>query len=733
MPKASPNLEDRLAKIELGIGAKKPPQKSIPSVYVSGRRSPKKKLPPQLQPQSTPGRQLTPSKQPYLSTARRAEARSARNVPVTPSKIVNVTTPSRTKTIEHGRDSSPGEKSRSGDDAHSFSFMKETSSSAMKKCILSTPNAYKTTTFKTSPTPTDQPVLKPTPEFQHKKRNQSSARRSLDLRPRKRVVSTNKPLPPVDITNYHFSVPTSAFKMDLPMDTVKPLVKRSDSNQSLTSFRTSIPRSSSHSSQLKLQIPRSTSKKSVLLAPETLRITPISHRIDTIPQLYGHLYGKNSQVFDTVENTTYDEQKSLNVQTLTLELGVYEKGEILRQNSVYYVAPTPKEKQFNIRNGKENFGFDDKQGNLILRKNDHINYRYQIDRVLGTGSFGNVVLCHDHKYVGKSPKPVAIKIIKNNLEWTLQAVSEIKILKNLSKSGGSDTALHYLDHFHFRGHMCIVSEVLSLNLFSVIEMTDFSGFSLDLVSLISSQIAQGLAFIHLQNIVHCDIKPENIMLKLPHDFDPDSQAPQTLSVKIIDFGSSCYNDQAAHTYIQSRFYRAPEVIIGATYSSAIDIWSLGCVSVELFTGSPLFLGKNDLEQFALIVESFGIPSRRYIQQMQQKMRRKNQNRRPTSSLSTELSIPKSLLFTLFDTDGKLNLQLLNMRLQVANTYGVKRSVRPNSKSLDVQLKLNSLPDRRQVGNFLRYLKGVFRWNSDERVDATQLVNDVFLQQPAQND
>ena len=68
--------------------------------------------------------------------------------------------------------------------------------------------------------------------------------------------------------------------------------------------------------------------------------------------------------------------------------------------------------------------------------------------------------------------------------------------------------------------------------------------------------------------------------------------PHKTGVRLIDLGSSCYEDQQYYTYIQSRFYRAPEIILGMKYSTAIDMWSFGCVLAELHTGYPLFPGDN---------------------------------------------------------------------------------------------------------------------------------------------
>jgi serine/threonine protein kinase len=77
------------------------------------------------------------------------------------------------------------------------------------------------------------------------------------------------------------------------------------------------------------------------------------------------------------------------------------------------------------------------------------------------------------------------------------------------------------------------------------------------------------------------------------------------AIKIIDFGSACHETQTVYTYIQSRFYRSPEVLVGLPYSSAIDMWSLGCIAAELFLGLPLFPGSSEYNQLSRIVEMLG--------------------------------------------------------------------------------------------------------------------------------
>lgn len=161
---------------------------------------------------------------------------------------------------------------------------------------------------------------------------------------------------------------------------------------------------------------------------------------------------------------------------------------------------------------------------------------------------------------------------------------EIKILEHvLIKDPKMKSNIIEMKHaFFFRGHPCLVFELLHSNLYEFLREFKFSGVSLDLILRFTIQILQGLLFLKKYNIIHCDLKPENILLK---------QKNKT-GIKIIDIGSGCYENEQIYTYIQSRFYRAPEIIFGIPYTCAIDIWSLGCILVELHNGFPLFPGED---------------------------------------------------------------------------------------------------------------------------------------------
>ena len=138
------------------------------------------------------------------------------------------------------------------------------------------------------------------------------------------------------------------------------------------------------------------------------------------------------------------------------------------------------------------------------------------------------------------------------------------------------------DYFVFKGHLCIVFEMLFCSLYETLYRNEFKGLSLNLSRLLITQIVTSLAHCDNLGIIHCDLKPENILLV----------SEQSTNLKVIDFGSACFEGGTVHSYVQSRYYRSPEVLMELPYTSRIDMWSLGCLAVELVIGTALFPGKN---------------------------------------------------------------------------------------------------------------------------------------------
>ncbi|KFO20233.1 Dual specificity tyrosine-phosphorylation-regulated kinase 4 [Fukomys damarensis] len=270
-------------------------------------------------------------------------------------------------------------------------------------------------------------------------------------------------------------------------------------------------------------------------------------------------------------------------------LSLYEQSEILGYAELWFLG-LEAEKVHVDPDKFSKTSFDDEQGSYIEVLHDHIAYRYEVLEMIGKGSFGQVAKCLDHK----NNELVALKIIRNKKRFHHQALVELKILEALRRKDkdNSYNVVHMKDFFHFRNHLCITFELLGINLYQLMKNNSFQGFSLSLVRRFTLCVLKCLQMLYVEKIIHCDLKPENIVLY--------QKGP--VSVKVIDFGSSCYEHQKAYTYIQSRFYRSPEVILGHPYNMAIDMWSLGCIMAELYTGCPLFAGENEVEQLACIME-----------------------------------------------------------------------------------------------------------------------------------
>ncbi|KAG5441511.1 Dual specificity tyrosine-phosphorylation-regulated kinase 1B, variant 2 [Clonorchis sinensis] len=230
--------------------------------------------------------------------------------------------------------------------------------------------------------------------------------------------------------------------------------------------------------------------------------------------------------------------------------------------------------------------------------------RYKILALIGKGTFGQVVRALDQE----SGEEVAIKVIKNKRSFLQQAGVEIKLLcemaafqsnEQLATEVGANYIVNLKAHFTYHGHLCLVFELLSYNLYDLLVNTNYRGVSLNLTRKFAQQLCAALVFLSRPDVqvIHCDLKPENILLV----------NPKRSAIKVIDFGSSCHVSEKVYQYIQSRFYRCPEVLLNLDYGLGIDMWSLGCILVEMHTGEPLFSGSNELEQILQIIEVLGFP------------------------------------------------------------------------------------------------------------------------------
>ncbi|KAK1371911.1 putative serine/threonine-protein kinase dyrk2 [Heracleum sosnowskyi] len=253
---------------------------------------------------------------------------------------------------------------------------------------------------------------------------------------------------------------------------------------------------------------------------------------------------------------------------------------------------------FNLKivHRKNRTGFEeDKNFNVVI--NSVLAGRYHVTEYLGSAAFSKAIQAHD-LHTGMD---VCVKIIKNNKDFFDQSLDEIKLLKFINKNDPGDKyhILRLYDYFYYREHLLIVCELLKANLYEFHKFNRESGgevyFTMPRLQSITIQCLEALQFLHGIGLIHCDLKPENILVK----------SYSRCEVKVIDLGSSCFETDHLCSYVQSRSYRAPEVILGLQYDKKIDIWSLGCILAELCTGNVLFQNDSPATLLARVIGIIG--------------------------------------------------------------------------------------------------------------------------------
>ena len=244
--------------------------------------------------------------------------------------------------------------------------------------------------------------------------------------------------------------------------------------------------------------------------------------------------------------------------------------------------------------------FETEKGDYLPRVGDHIAFRYEILSLLGKGTFGIVVKCRDHK----CGEIVAVKILKNRQLFHQQGVSEICILQKLREKDvdGSAPVVLMKGSFLFRKHLCISFEYLNSTITDHVKALKLPSIPNSMLKTFAQQLLTALCFIKKAHIIHCDLKPDNVLMT------------DQGTLKVIDFGSACFENAKGQMYIQSRHYRAPEVILETGYGTGIDMWSLGCLLAGLAKGMTMFPGDSEKQQLALIMEMLGPPPKSQILQ-----------------------------------------------------------------------------------------------------------------------
>lgn len=242
--------------------------------------------------------------------------------------------------------------------------------------------------------------------------------------------------------------------------------------------------------------------------------------------------------------------------------------------------------------------WDDAEGYYSYRFGELLDGRYEIIAAHGKGVFSTVVRARDLKAKSGDPEEVAIKMIRSNETMLKAGMEELVILKKLAGADPENKrhCVRFVSSFKYRNHLCLVFESLHMNLREVLKKFGRNiGLKLTAVRAYAKQLF--IALKHLKNcgVLHCDIKPDNMLV---------NEAKNVL--KLCDFGNAMFAGKNEITpYLVSRFYRAPEIILGLPYDHPMDMWSVGCCLFELYTGKVLFPGATNNDMLRLHMELKG--------------------------------------------------------------------------------------------------------------------------------
>ena len=241
-----------------------------------------------------------------------------------------------------------------------------------------------------------------------------------------------------------------------------------------------------------------------------------------------------------------------------------------------------------------------------MNLNSHCNYSnpsFIFQGQIGSGTFGTVYKAYDTN----ACRSVAIK---RTLKSGCIVSREFKILQEVK---GCKHCVELYDIFYTinNSHELIqhlVFEYMPTSLGRVMRINYSKKRRMrhEEIQCIARQLLKGLSFLHRKSIIHRDIKPDNILLTLDFPY----------RLKICDFGSAKRVSDPSTPYIVSRFYRAPELIFcSSNYGPEIDVWSAGCLLLELYVGFPVFRGHSDGDQFIQIARVLGAPSKEQVEEL----------------------------------------------------------------------------------------------------------------------
>uniref|UniRef100_A0A4W5MTL9 Stress-activated protein kinase JNK n=1 Tax=Hucho hucho TaxID=62062 RepID=A0A4W5MTL9_9TELE len=263
--------------------------------------------------------------------------------------------------------------------------------------------------------------------------------------------------------------------------------------------------------------------------------------------------------------------------------------------------------------------------------------RYQNLRPIGSGAQGIVCSAYDHNL----ERNVAIKKLSRpfqNQTHAKRAYRELVLMKCVNHKNiigllNVFTPQKTLEEFQ---DVYIVMELMDANLCQVIQME----LDHERLSYLLYQMLCGIKHLHAAGIIHRDLKPSNIVVK------------SDCTLKILDFGlaRTAATGLLMTPYVVTRYYRAPEVILGMGYQANVDVWSIGCIMAEMVRGSVLFPGTDHIDQWNKVIEQLGTPSQEFLMKLNQSVRTYVENRPRYAGYTFEKLFPD----VLFPADSEHN-------------------------------------------------------------------------------
>ena len=350
--------------------------------------------------------------------------------------------------------------------------------------------------------------------------------------------------------------------------------------------------------------------------------------------------------------------------------------------------------------------YDDAEGYYNFQVGEVLGGRYEVFATHGKGVFSSVLRARDLRSTdgggrdaGTSTHPqlaVAVKVIRANDTMFKAGQMEKVILNKLSQADPQNKmhCIRMLDSFEYRSHLCLVFEAMDMNLRDLTKKYGRGiGLHISAVRTYATQMLIALDHMKTCGVVHADIKPDNILVN-------ESRS----AIKICDFGSAMFSgDNTITPYLVSRFYRAPEIILGLPYDHPLDMWSVGCVIYELFTGQILFPGRTNNEMLKFMMDVKGAFPKKMVKKAE-------------------------LGFKHFadDTGEKFCFEeqdLLTKQMVSRTIEGVQVDAK---KTLGRGCASSSSAERKQVAHLVDLLERVLTLDPDKRITPAEALNHPFI-------